>query len=207
MKRSKKLSAGILGLVLATGVVVAPSLATTESREEVAQPTPTMFEVDLVHSSLVFKIKHQGLAYFYGRFNDFSGQFNFDEKNPENSLLRIEVIPASVDTNSDGRDEHLRSPDFFNVGQFDYARFSSSSVKSLGNGKFQVEGELEIKGVAKKVSLEVQYNGEKDGRRGGKVAGFDTTITFDRNDYGITHSPGGLGEDVTLFISMEGRSS
>src|SRR5687768_12531453 len=76
------------------------------------------YQIDAVHSSVLFKIKHLGVADFYGRFNDVSGTVSFDNADPSKSSVALEVKVESVDTHNEKRDQHLKSPDFFNSKQF-----------------------------------------------------------------------------------------
>jgi hypothetical protein len=87
------------------------------------------YSIDADHSSVSFKISHLGLSYVHGRFNTFSGGFSLDSSDPAKNSFKLDIKPQSIDTNSPKRDNHLRSPDFFNAKQFATAGFKSTSVK------------------------------------------------------------------------------
>ena len=76
------------------------------------------YRVDPVHSSVIFRVKHFGVGYFYGRFNEASGAFVVDAANPSMSSVEVQVKADTVDTHNPKRDQHLKSPDFFNAKQF-----------------------------------------------------------------------------------------
>lgn len=163
------------------------------------------FEVDPGHSSVVFSIVHQGVSPFFGRFNKISGAFVFGDS-LDTSSVRIEIDAASVDTNSKDRDDHLRSPDFFNVKQFPKIVFESSSIASSGDNEFDVTGELEMHGVKKEVTIAMEMVGSGDkGARFGYLAGFAGEFTINRSDFGITTYPGALGEEIRVLLGVEGR--
>lgn len=164
------------------------------------------FTTDNGHSTVLFRVKHLGVTNFYGRFNNLSGTFNLDRDNPSNSHLSFEIDTASVDTNSEGRDRHLKGPDFFNVAQFPTATFSSTSVSAGDNeGEFEVTGDLTIRGTTKPVTMTVVHTGEGDrGPRFGYRAGFETSLTISRSDFGVSYLPEGLGDDVKLIVSVQG---
>jgi polyisoprenoid-binding protein YceI len=162
------------------------------------------YQIDPVHSSIIFRIKHLNVAYFHGRFNQASGSFLLDRDNPENSVIDVTIQTESVDTANRQRDEHLRSGDFFNVRQFPTATFKSTEVSKTGDDEFQVKGDLTIHGVTKQISTTVRHTGEGANQRGTPLAGFETVFTISRGDFGITYMPDGLGDDVRLTISLEG---
>jgi polyisoprenoid-binding protein YceI len=171
----------------------------------VAQAEPVTFKVDPVHSTVLFRIMHLNIAPAYGRFADPTGTFVLDSTDMSKSSFDISIDVAKVNTDNTKRDEHLRGPDFFSVQQFPTATFKSTSVKSAGEGKMEVSGELTLRGVTKPVSLTLVKTGEGDrGARFGYRAGLEGTVTIKRSDFGITYMPEGLGDDVQLTIALEG---
>ena len=160
------------------------------------------FSVDGVHSSVLFRVTHMDIAPFYGRFNKVEGSFVLDAEG--GSSLEITIDVNSVDTNSSNRDEHLKSPDFFNAGQFPVAAFKSTSIKPDGD-YYAVTGDLTIRGTTKAVSFTLVPTGEGDrGPRMGYRSGFEASLVIDRLDFGVEYMPEGLGKDVTLIIAVEG---
>jgi len=164
------------------------------------------YEIDPIHSHLLFKIKHLGLGYQYGRFNKFSGTVVVDEKNLANSKVELKAETASVDTNTPKRDDHLRSPDFFNAKQFPTLSFKSSKVEKAGANAFKVSGTLTMHGVSKPVSFTFHKTGQGKGMQGEFRMGGEATFTIKRSQWGITTyiKEGGLSDDVTLILSFEG---
>lgn len=162
------------------------------------------FKVDATHSSVVFRVKHMGVSYTYGRFNDVAGAFSIDEGHPAESGFDITVKSASIDTESDSRDNHLRSPDFFNVKQFPEITFKSKSVKKSGE-IYKVTGDLTLLGVTKSITIDVEHIGTAEHPRSGNaISGVETVFTIKRSDYGMTYGLGGVGDEVKLMVSLEG---
>ena len=95
------------------------------------------FVVDIKgqHASIKFRIKHLGFSWLTGRFDKFSGNFSFDDKNPDASKVKVEIDTTSVDTNHAERDKHLRGADLLDIDMFPTATFESTSVKSTGSGQ------------------------------------------------------------------------
>src|SRR6185503_4984670 len=98
----------------------------------------------------------------FGRFTDFTGEVVYDDKAPEKSSVKITIQIDSVDTAAGKRDDHLKSPDFFDAGQFPTASFTSKSVKKAGDKKFSVTGDLELHGATKPVTLDFEIVGASD---------------------------------------------
>ncbi len=164
------------------------------------------YKIDSVHSSVVFKVRHLGASNFYGTFNDIQGTIEFDPANPAAGSVAFEIPAESVYTRNEGRDRHLKSPDFLNAKQFPVIRFTSQRVEKVGDGRFRVTGELDLHGVKKTVSGEVEHVGTgKHPRSGAEIVGFETILNIDRTEFGMDYMavPDGLGTDVQLTISVE----
>lgn len=164
------------------------------------------YDIDAYHSSVLFKVNHMGAANFYGRFNDVSGEVTFDDKNPAKSSVNITVNADSVDTNVKKRDDHLRSPDFFNSKQFPTITFKSKKVEKVNDKAFKVTGDLSLHGVTKTVSFTFNKTGEGKNPKGQKIVGGETSFNLKRSDFGMDYmqGPGMLGNDITLILSFEG---
>src|SRR5690606_24263928 len=130
------------------------------------------YTVDSVHSSVVFRIEHMGIAYFYGRFNDPSGTYNIDGDNPGASFIDISVDAKKVDTGNERRDRHLRSPDFFNAEQFPTISFTARSAEKTGDNTLVMSGELTMLGVTKPAQANVTFIGKAESHQGFK-SGFE----------------------------------
>ncbi len=166
------------------------------------------YNVDKGHSEVSFKIKHL-LGKVPGRFNDFSGTIQFDAANPAASSVEFTIKATSIDTANGDRDNHLRSPDFFDVAKFPDITFKSTSVKEVAKNRYQVTGAFTMHGVTKTITLPVEFLGEVKDPWGNTKAGFSTETVLNRKDYGIvwnkTLDSGGtlLGEDVEVAINLE----
>lgn len=161
------------------------------------------FKIDPVHSSIIFSIKHLGVADFYGRFNDLSGKVVLDKADPSKSSVEITIPVESVDTHNEKRDQHLKSPDFFNAKQFPVIVFKSKSVEGSGD-TYKVTGDLTLHGVTKPLTLEVKKVTEAKGMEGEIRGGGETRFTLKRSDFGMNFMQGALGDDVSVIVSLEG---
>ena len=176
----------------------------------VAVPTfaADVFTVDKTHSSTAFKIRHL-ISKVTGRFSDFSGTINFDRTKPENSTVEFIINAASIDTDNDNRDKHLRSADFFEADKYPHITFKSTSIKAVGKDKYNVTGNFTMHGVTKTITLPVEITGVMKDPQGNERIGFATAITIDRKDYDIvwnrTLDEGGvlLGDEVDVMIELE----
>jgi len=201
-KTGSFLGAGALAIALgAAGVMLAGPTAVAQSDRASGSEA---FSVDETHASVLFRVSHLNIAPFYGRFNDISGTFFLDEDNPRDSIIDITVRTDSVDTNNQKRDDHLRSPDFFNVKQFPVATFKSTSVRNAGDDAFRVTGDLTINGKTNEITIDVDKTGEGSDPWGGYRSGFETSFEISRMDYGVSYMPEGLGETVKMIIALEG---
>jgi polyisoprenoid-binding protein YceI len=193
-----------LPLVLIGANPAAPAPVPAVPTAPSAPSAPTVagaWEIDAVHSSLVFKTRHMGVAPFYGRFKQLSGTVAMNAEKPAESKVELTIPVAGIDTNNSGRDEHLKSADFFNASEFPDIKFASKSVQKTEKG-WKVDGELSMHGVTKALSLDVVSGGTVKSPKG-EVAGFETTITFKRSDFGISYGLEGIGDEVTLLAGIE----
>lgn len=162
------------------------------------------FDKKGAHQFVTFKISHLGYSWLYGRFNDFDGQFVYDEANPENSTVSVTIDTSSVDSNHAERDKHLRSGDFLDVDAYPEASFVSTGVEALDNGRLAVTGDLTLHGVTKEVVIDAAVVGEGDDPWGNYRAGFEGTTKIRLADFGINAQLGPKSEEVFLTLSVEG---
>lgn len=156
------------------------------------------------HAFINFKISHLGYSWLYGGFKDFSGTFNYDEKNLDASTVQVSINTASVDTNHAERDKHLRSDDFLNVGEFPTASFESTAVQTTGANTADIAGNLTLNGVTKQVVIKAQLTGQGSDPWGGYRAGFSGSTTFQLKDFDIKKDLGPASQEVELILSVEG---
>jgi polyisoprenoid-binding protein YceI len=160
------------------------------------------FKIDPVHSSIIFGIKYFGTD-FYGRFNDVSGKVVLDKADPSKSSVELTIPVESVDTKFAKRDQHLKSPDFFNAKQFPMIVFKSKSMEASGN-TYKVTGELMLHGVTKPLTLEMKKGTEAKGMEGEIRDGGETRFTVKRSDFGMNFMQGPLGDEVAMIVSLQG---
>jgi polyisoprenoid-binding protein YceI len=188
---------------------IAPSALLLPLLAPSAVPAPALaaktYKIDSVHSSALFRIKHNNASYFHGRFNDITGTVVYDEANPAGSSVEVKIKAESVETGNGKRNEHLKSPDFFNAAELPVLSFKSTGVKK-GSAKEELEvtGDLTIHGVTKPLTAKVAHTGTGKGQ-GGEVAGFETVFTIKRTDFGMSYMVGPLGDEVQVTISLEGQ--
>ena len=156
------------------------------------------------HASITFKVSHLGYSYVVGRFNDFSGDFSYDAKNPAAAKVNVKVNTLSVDSNHAERDKHIRSADFLNAAKFAEATFVSTSVEDKGNGDMVIKGNFTLNGVTKPLAIQAHAVGEGQDPWGGYRAGFTGTTTFAMKDYGIKIDLGPASANVELDLVVEG---
>jgi polyisoprenoid-binding protein YceI len=173
-----------------------------------AQPQQP-FSIDKAHSSVAFKVRHL-MSNVTGNFNDFDAAINLNRENPTASTVEFTIKTASIDTNSEGRDKHLRSADFFDVEKFPMISFKSTAVaKGKAKDTYDVTGDFTMHGVTKSITLPVTFLGFGKNGRGMPLAGFEIETTVNRKDYGIVWNrnldEGGvvLGDDVKVAINIE----
>lgn len=192
-----------------------PLLCATVLGERPAAPTAPLaaegleLGIDTTHSSVLFKVKHNSVAWFYGRFNRMDGSIRYDEQAPSKSYVLLKVDAASVDSRNQKLDDHIKSPDFLDAKQFSEVVFESKSVKAgKKKDQYEVEGTLTLRGVTKPLTITVEKTGLGEGRRGGKIAGFHTSFTIDRTEFGVSYAPdgSGVGREVELTISIEANA-
>jgi polyisoprenoid-binding protein YceI len=164
----------------------------------------TTWGVDNVHSAIVFRVKHMNVAWFYGRFNEISGTATWDQANISGSSLNFEVKTASIDTNSSGRDKHLRNTDFFNADQFPTCSFKSTSIAAKGENTFTVKGDLTMNGTTKPIEITLEKTGEGAGRGGTQLLGLASEFTINRRDFGVNYGANEvLSDEVKLMVGLE----
>ena len=169
-------------------------------------PTGT-WVVDPVHSRVGFAVKHLGISTVRGEFKEFEGTLEIGEDLPTSRAYGT-VKVASIDTREADRDDHLRSPDFFDVGQFPGIAFESTKIEPLDEEEFRVTGRLTIHGVSNEIVLHAEVGGAERDPWGNERIGLEVTGRLSRSDYGMklqqTLGSGNLvvGDKVTLALDL-----
>ncbi len=161
--------------------------------------------IDKNHSQVNFAIKHAMVSTVRGSISGVTETVVWDDKDPTKSSVEATITSATVTTNNEARDKHLKSPDFFDVEKYPTLTFKSTSVSSVG-GKLQVVGDLTLTGLTKSVTLTVDGPTAPVKGQGGKlVTGFSATGTLKRTDFnfGSKFGAAALGDDVQFTIDVE----
>ena len=164
------------------------------------------YKIDPVHSSIGFSLRHI-LSKFTSSFTKVTGELTVDRDNLEKSSVTASIDVAALNTDNEGRDKHIKSPDFFDVAKFPTAAFKSKSWKKTGESTFDITGDLTIKDVTKEVVLKANLLGFGPGMRPGAfLSGWEATATIKKSDFNLA-GPAmlskALGDDVALTINLE----
>ena len=162
------------------------------------------WQIDPNHTAAQFSVRHLGVSTVRGAFTKVSGSAKIDPADHSKDSLTATIEATSVDTRVEMRDNDLRSPNFLDVQKFPTITFQSKQVKSAGSGKLQVTGDLTIHGVTKEVVLDVDGPSApiKD-PWGNQRIGASATTKIVRQDFGVTHLPGVVGDEITITIDAE----
>jgi polyisoprenoid-binding protein YceI len=160
------------------------------------------YALDPQHTAVIFKIEHLGISWTFGRFNDVTGEFNIDA-DPSKCQMTFAIKADSLDTGVAKRDEHLRSPDFFNVKQYPYITFKSASVQNAEGG-YKITGTMYMHGVQRKVAFNLQGGKTAEFPKGTHRIGYTSQLKLNRADFGMDRLSGPVGDEVFIAISFEG---
>jgi len=186
-----------LAAIAAFGLFAAPALGAD-------------YAVDASHTNVGFKVRHI-LTRLPGRFKEFAGTFSFDDKAPDKTTGRFVAKAASIDTNVEKRDAHLRSQDFFWAEKYpELVLVVKKLTPGAAQHRYVAQADITIRGVTKPVSLDVEYLGADKTPWGSSVASFSAHGTINRKDFGLTWNKalesGGVlvGDEVELLLDVEG---
>ncbi len=157
------------------------------------------FTVDSLHTSVVFKIKHNNASNFYGRFNSTTGTFTLGDT----CSVDMTVKTDSVDTANSKRDSDIKGPDMLGAKEFPEMKFVGKDFKKSGEGAWKGTGQLTFHGVTKPLEVEIKQTGTAKGRSG-DLAGIETSFMFKRSDFGSSGMLKALGDDITIWVASEG---
>jgi polyisoprenoid-binding protein YceI len=167
------------------------------------------YTIDPTHSSVSFTIRHL-VSKVTGQFKDFEGTFSFDAKAAASAQATVSIKTASISTDNDKRDTHLKSADFFDVKKFPTITFKSKKITADGEGKYKLVGDVTMHGVTREETFAIDFGGTVKDPWGNNRAGFTATTKLNRKNYGIiwnkTLDNGGymLGDDVDVVLQVEG---
>lgn len=160
------------------------------------------WNLDPAHTSVDFAIKHLAVSTVKGQFDKIEGKVTGDPKTPASLVADVTIQSTSVNTNSEKRDEHLRSADFFDVAKFPTIVFKGEKTEVRG-GKLFLLGALTLHGVTKKIEIPFEANGPVVDPWKNNRIGLEGSFSLKRADYGITSFPGVVGDEVKIDISAE----
>ncbi len=166
------------------------------------------FEIDPAHSYIGFSVRHMVVSNVKGNFTDFSGTIMYDEDNISKSSVNVKINAASINTDNERRDNHLRSADFFEVEKFPEMTFESSRIEKKDND-YIMHGLLTMHGIKKEIAIPFEIIGHVTDPRGNERIGFEGSTELNRRDYGIAYDAviegGGLvaGNNIKIDIQVE----
>ena len=169
----------------------------------------TTWDFDKSHSKIGFSVTHLVITDVEGNFKEFEGSITTSGDDFENAKIEFSANVASINTENEKRDEHLRSDDFFNAEKFPQLTFKSKSFSKVDDKNYKLVGDLTIRDVTKEVELNVVYNGTVEDPWGNTKSGFSLEGEINRFDYNLkwnkTIEAGGLvvGEDVTILAKLQ----
>ena len=187
-------------------LIAAAALAVLGSAVRAAE-----YEIDPAHTSVAFKAKHV-TGKVPGRFTSFSGSFSYDKKNPKSWKAEAKIDPASINTDNEQRDKHLKSDAFFDVAKCPEMSFKSTKVTDVKGDRAKLHGDLTMHCVTKPIVLDLEIGGVDKDPWGNETAGFEATATVDRKDWGIswnkTLDSGGVlvGDKVEIILEVAGNA-
>ncbi|NOZ36680.1 MAG: YceI family protein [Gammaproteobacteria bacterium] len=187
-------------LVFSISLFTASLLLSSTAQADPAKPGH--YKIDPAHTAVLFSINHLGYSDLNGRFDEVEGEFDLNPKGKSKLVIRIKT--ASIDTNHKKRNEHLRSPDFFNARQYPLITFTSTKVKyNAKNEPISISGNLSMHGKVRPLTLTIQANRAANDPWGNYRSGYAATASLKRSDFGMNYMQGGIGDEVKLKISME----
>lgn len=164
--------------------------------------------IDPTHSDITFKVKHMVISTVTGRFTAFSGTIKTDRPDFSDARVQFEADIDSISTNNEQRDAHLKSPDFFDAASHPKLSFVSTSLTRRGDDRYELVGDMTIRGTTQRISLDATYNGTVAGFDG-DIAAFEISGKLNRQDYGLRWNAmteaGGVvvSDEVKLNIVVE----
>lgn len=166
------------------------------------------YNIDKAHSEVTFQVRHL-ITKVRGSFTDYAGTIEFDAANPVSSKVTVAIQTASIDTKEPNRDTHLKSDDFFAADTFPTLSFVSTKVTAKSGNDYDVEGDLTIHGVTKRIVLPVTHLGTARDPWGNEKLAFEAETTINRKDFGLNWNAaletGGflVGDEVKIGLQIQ----
>lgn len=198
-----------------TALALTMALASPLTAEDLPPPMAGDYQIDMQHSSLIFRVSHLGFSKYTALFTDIKADLAFDPDQPEAMTLVAKVPVASLETHNPDTaldfNAVVTGPEFLDAAQFPEISFTSTAVKVVADGRAEVTGDFTLHGVTKPLTLQVAYNGgwgDMPMDSGARI-GFSATGTLKRSDFGVSYgipAPGttmGVGDEVEIIIEAE----
>ncbi|MBX3072123.1 MAG: polyisoprenoid-binding protein [Thermomicrobiales bacterium] len=169
----------------------------------------SVWSIDASHSLAEFSVKHMMISTVKGSFPDVSGQITIDENDFANSSVEVNINVESITTRDEGRDTHLKSPDFFNAAEYPVLKFVSTRIVPGKGDEFTLIGNLTIQNITREVEIKAEKTGSGVTPWGSTVAGFEGDTKINRKDFGLNWNvaleTGGIlvGDDVKIHLEVE----
>ena len=169
----------------------------------------TKWSIDNAHSEIGFKVKHLMVTNVRGKFTEYDASIFTTGEDFLSADIDFWLNPSSVDTGDLNRDEHLKGPDFFDADHFKEINFTANTIENVGGNKYEVYGDLTIKGIKKRIKLDVEFAGVAKDPWGNYKAGFTVSGKINRKEWGLNWNAaletGGVlvGEDVTIHCELQ----
>lgn len=185
-------------MLLAGFTLILPNIASADT-----------WQVDSAHTQANFKVRHMMISWVHGKITEATGKVEYDGKDFTKASVDVTLDPKSIDTGNAKRDEHLRSPDFFDVAKFPTMAFKSTKITKAGSG-MNIAGDLTLHGVTKPVVLKCEApSKELKDAKGGSRVGVSGTTRINRKDFGLSWNKaleaGGVavGEELDIDVEIE----
>jgi polyisoprenoid-binding protein YceI len=178
-------------------------MSSSTANQTSGQTGISQWQIDPVHSSIEFSVKHMMVATVKGSFQHVEGTIDFDPDQPEAAAVTAKIDTGTVSTGNEFRDNHLRTNDFFNAGEHQYIIFHSTSVEPTGHHHYKVQGDLTIRDVTRPVVLDAEFEGHIADGSGKERAGFSATTQISRKDFGINWNKAIEGGGVTVSDTVK----
>ncbi|MEK4129514.1 YceI family protein [Solibacillus sp. FSL W8-0474] len=167
------------------------------------------WSVDQSHSTIGFEVKHMMVSKVKGHFNSYTAEVEAEDLTDlTTASIQFGINVASISTNNEDRDNHLKSPDFFSTDEYPKILFNSTNISKAGDD-YKVTGDLTIKGITKTVTFDVEFGGKGVNPWGVEVYGFEAETKINREDFGLTWNAaletGGVlvGKDIKIKVELE----
>ena len=165
--------------------------------------------LDTAHSEISFKVRHLVISTVTGYFSDFEGNAATPEDTFQGGQVILRIAAASINTNNQQRDSHLKGPDFFDAGQYPEIMIKTTSIKQVSDDDYTLLADVTMKGITKPVEFKGEYGGQTMDGYGNQKVGFEIIGKIDRKDFGLSWNAvlegGGLtvSDEVKLIANLQ----